>query len=471
MKNSRRRFLQGTAAAATAAAATLLPGCATQRTQPSHAVAYAPDKPLPWMNWAGNLHCYPAHREAPETEAALVDSLQRARGTVRAVGASHSFTPQVPTDETLIATDLLSGLIDYDKQSLQAELWAGTRLHNLGPLLADIGQALPNMPDVDRFALGGAIANSAHATGAGFGSMSTRICGLTLATPNAELIRCSATENSELFQAARTSLGTLGIITRVRLQNVESFNLTETNRVEYTEDVLDDLEQRVKSHRHFEFLPLPNSDLAATVSTDLAKPGDTTQGEDDPESLNKLRSVFENISWMPGSGLIYDWLLKNSLADDATTTRTGPSYRIFGHPRLVRFREMEYIVPAQAGPACIREILQTIRERKIPVCFPLEYRTVAADDIWLSMFEGRQSVAIAVHQFHNLDHKTYFEQIEPIFWKYEGRPHWGKLHTLDTQRLASLYPHHWKDFLSVRESIDPQGRMLNPYLKQLFGVA
>ncbi|MBV1788475.1 FAD-binding protein [Marinobacterium sp. D7] len=470
MRNGRRRFLQGSAAVM---AAGLLPGCGSppDPAVPGVAVVHDPDKPLPWINWAGNQYCNPAQRVAPDAEAAVVEAMKQSRGTVRAVGASHSFTPLVPTDDTLIATDLLSGLIDYDSQSLQAELWAGTRLHDLGPLLAKVGQALPNMPDVDRFSLAGALANSAHATGAGFGSMSTQISALTLATPGGDLLRCSATENPELFQAARVSLGALGIVTRVRLQNVKSFNLTETNRVEYTEDVLDDLERRVEVHRHFEFLPLPNSDLAATVSTDLAKPGDISQGEDDPEALNKLRSLFDNISWLPGAGRVYDWLLKRTLADEATTTRTGPSYRIFAHPRLVRFREMEYIVPAEAGPACLREILHTIRERGIPTCFPLEYRTVAADDIWLSMFEGRPSVAIAVHQFGDLDHRSYFEQIEPIFWKYEGRPHWAKLHTLDTERLAALYPRHWKEFHAVRESIDPQGKMLNPYLKHLFGVA
>ena len=62
-----------------------------------------------------------------------------------------------------------------------------------------------------------------------------------------------------------------------------------------------------------------------------------------------------------------------------------------------------------------------------------------------------------------------FRLIEPLFREAGGRPHWGKLHTLKDQQLAALYP-RWEDFLKVRAELDPQGRMLNPYLKGLFGL-
>jgi len=467
MPHNRRQFLSATAAGAAAA---LLPGCGSHGSEPQMPVAYELGKPLPWVNWAGNQHCFPKYRTSPSTEAEVVDTLRQAQGQVRAVGAGHSFAALVPTDDTLIATDLLSGLVSHDAASLQAELWAGTRLNEVGPLLAGVEQALPNMPDVDHFALGGAIATSVHGTGIRLGSLSSRIVGLTLATPSGELIECSANQRPEVFHAARVSVGALGIITRVRLQNDKPFELTEINRVERTEDVLADLEKRLAQHRHFEFLPLPNSDLAATVVTDLAKLGDVNVGEDDPKALADLRKVFDVVSWMPGSNLVYDRLLKIAMGDTASSVRTGPSYQVFPHLRGVRFREMEYAVPADAGPACIREILQTIRDKKIPVCFPLEYRRIAADDIWLSMFSGQASATISVHQYGDLDPTPYFAAIEPIFWKYQGRPHWGKLHTLDAQRLAALYPRHWQDFQEVRRHLDPLGKMLNPYLKKILGA-
>lgn len=465
---SRRAFLR---AAGMAAGVGALPGCGSGEAVPHSPVAFQPGRPLPWINWSGNQSCTPAMRAAPATEAELVDALRRARGVVRAVGASHSFSAVVPTDGTLIATDLLSGLVAHDPATLSAEIWAGTRMHALGPLLHGIGQALPNMPDMDYPAMGGAIVNSVHGTGQRHGSLSSRVTGLTLATPSGELIECSTTRNREIFQAARGSVGALGIISRMTMQNVAPFRLVETTKVERTEDVLAELEQRCRAHRHFEFLPLPHSTLAVTVATDEAGPHDVAAGEDDPQAVQSLRSLWRAVGWMPGVGeAAYDQLLATFMAGAGNQVRVGQSYDVFPHIRVVRFREMEYTVPAEAGPQCVREILRTIRQRRLPIAFPLEYRYVKADDIWLSMFEGRDGCSISVHQYGDTDHRAYFAEIEPIFWKYQGRPHWGKLHTLNAGRLAALYPRHWQDFQQLRRSLDPQGRMLNPHLKQLFGV-
>ncbi len=462
---SRRRFL-GTAAAG--AAASLLPGCGPATTDTHPLVSYRSGERLPWINWAANQTCNPAVRAAPASEAELVDILRNARGVVRAVGAGHAFSGVVPTDDTLISTDLLAGLVGHDAARNQATVLAGTRLHDLGPLLASVGQALPNMPDMDYPALGGAIASSVHATGTGFGSMCSYVAGLTLVTPAGEVLECSADQNREVFQAARTSVGALGIVSRVTLQNQPAFDLTEVATIGRTEDVLDAIDELCARNRHFEFFPLLHSRLCIAVATNPARPGDTTAGTDDPQAVNTLRKVFNAVKWLPGGSGVYDKLVELAMGGEAATTRTGPSYQVLAHVRVVRFREMEYTVPAAAGPACVREILRTVREKNLPVCFPLEYRYVKSDDIWLSMFEGRDGCSISVHQYGDVDYRPYFAEIEPIFWKYEGRPHWGKVHTLDARRLSALYPRHWQDFHEVREAMDPQGRLLNAHLEHIF---
>ena len=109
--------------------------------------------------------------------------------------------------------------------------------------------------------------------------------------------------------------------------------------------------------------------------------------------------------------------------------RRGPSYRVLAHHRIVRFREMEYTMPAEAGPACLREVLRTIRERDHPGLLAARVPLRARDDAWLSMFHERDGCSISVHQGAELDPRPYFDVVEPIFWKYDGRPHWGKLHT------------------------------------------
>ena len=461
----RRDFLRSTAALG---AGMGLAGCGRTESVPQSPVDYKPGGPLPWINWAGNEYCYPNARPAPRTTAELVDVMQQAGGSVRAVGAGHSFSAVVPTDDTLISTDLMTGLIAHDPGSLQARVYAGTTLHDLGPLLHGIGQAVPNLPDMDYPTLGGAIATSVHGTGTGFGSLSAGVTGLTLVSPSGEVFECSPASNVEVFNAARCSVGALGVTSEVTLQNQAPFRLTEVNRVEPLADVWASLGDRCEKHRHFEFFPVPYSELCITVTTDPALPGDRDEGRDDPYGVLALRQAFEAVGWIPFFGpSIYDRLLQLSVADAAETVRTGHSFEVLPHVRIVRFREMEYTVPADAGPACVQEILATIRDRRLPVSFPFEYRYVKADDIWLSMFEGRDGCSISIHQYGDLEYRHVFAEIEPIFWKYEGRPHWGKIHTLDAKRLKTLYP-RWQDFQEVREALDPDSRMLNPHLRSLF---
>lgn len=466
----RREFVRNSLAIGVGTAAGTLVGCSPESTEPQSPVNFVPGQALPWINWAGNQACTPQWRHSPATEDELVSILKSARGVVRAVGAGHSFSAVVPTDDTLVSTDLLSGLVRHDPGKMQATLMAGTRLHDMGPLLQSVGQAVPNMPDMDYPALGGAVANSVHATGNSFGSMSAYVTAMKLATVTGELLECSADKNPEIFQAARTSIGALGIVSEITLQNQASYNLTEVNRIENTEEVFAEMDARCKAHRHFEALPIPHSSLSITVATDLAAPGDKTLGEDDPQAVNTLRRVFDTVSWVPLVGeRLYEKALTVALGDTADIVRTGPSYQVFPHVRMVRFREMEYTVPAETGPACMLEILDTISNKKLPLSFPLEFRYVKADDIWLSMFEGQDGCSISIHQYGDLDYKAVFAVIEPIFWKYGGRPHWGKIHTLDAKRLAMLYPRHWRDFQEVRRELDPQEKLMNPHLRNLFG--
>ena len=86
------------------------------------------------------------------------------------------------------------------------------------------------------------------------------------------------------------------------------------------------------------------------------------------------------------------------------------------------------------------------------------------------MFEGRDSCSISVHQHYAMDHHNFFAAVEPIFWKYAGRPHWGKLHTLNARTLQPLYP-RWDEFTRVRRELDPSGKFLNAHLQSILGVA
>ena len=82
--------------------------------------------------------------------------------------------------------------------------------------------------------------------------------------------------------------------------------------------------------------------------------------------------------------------------------------------------EMEYSVPAEDGPACMHEIRALIRKQFPDLKWPVEYRTLAADDVWLSTAYERPTVTISVHQDVNEDDEPYFRACEEIFDAYAG---------------------------------------------------
>src|SRR5690606_40017327 len=107
--------------------------------------------------------------------------------------------------------------------------------------------------------------------------------------------------------------------------------------------------------------------------------------------------------WLGWSPRLCRWSLQKTLAHYPIEERVDYSYKTLSTERGVRFNEMEYHLPREEGPDALRKIIKTIEDNNIKVFFPIEFRTIAPDDIWLSPFYKRQTVSIAVHQ---LDRKS-----------------------------------------------------------------
>ena len=456
MTNRTRRELLRDGLAAMAMAS--LPGCATQ----GFGTAAAPDS-LTWRNWAGDHACMPAARVAPRDEDELMRIVRASRGTIRPVGAGHSFTPVAATDGVLLSLDRMRGVIEADAARTTADVWAGTRLHALGAELARHDQLLTVQPDIDDQALAGALATSTHGTGPRYGSMSSYVEAMTLVTPSGERLVCDRDTDADVFHAARCAVGSLGVTSQVRLANTAPMFVEERTRAVNLDDVLAAAPRLADAHGHMEFMVLPRSELALLVTTDPTE-SEAVVLDEDPTSVEQLRPAWQAVGGDPS---IYRQVVWEALGQGEAAVRSGPAHLVRAHARFTRFREMEYTVPAVDGPACVREILDAIDRANLPLVFPIEVRYVKADDIWLSMFEGRDGCTISIHQFADEDQRPAFELVEPIFHRYGGRPHWGKMHSLGTAELRALYP-RWDDFQRVRRTLDPDGRMLNPHLARLF---
>jgi len=429
------------------------------------AIAASAGGSTPWRNWSGELSCDPQGRFSPSSEEQLSEYLASTDGVVRPVGSGHSFTPLVPTDGHIIVIDQLTGLLDHDPATLRTTFAAGTRLGDMGPEMATIGQHMLNLPDIDRQTLAGATATATHGTGIAFTCLSGFITQLRLVTPVGEVHDLSADSNPDLFNAARVSLGALGVVTQMTLQNRPTYRLKTQNWAQRIEEVLEGFDESAARHRHFEMFPLTHSDYALVLAID-----ETDEPVNNPlpslEEAAAFGAAMDGWSTMPPRERppFIDGLAKQI----QPTESVDWSHRILSNVRNNRFNEMEYSVPLEAGAQCLREILRTIIDNEVDVVFPLEYRYVKRDETWLSMSAGDEDhAAISIHRTASEDFRPYFDLIEPIFWKYGGRPHWGKVHSLGARELNRLYP-RFRDFQEARAALDPAGRMLNQHLRKLF---
>jgi FAD-linked oxidoreductase len=418
-------------------------------------------------NWTGDLRWRPARFDRPASEEDVVALVRGSDLPIRVVGAGHSFSPVATTDHQAIRLDRLSGVIAVDRERQQATVRAGTRLSDLGPLLHAQGLALQNQGDIDVQSLAGVISTATHGTGATLGCMATQVLELTLVTAAGDTLVLDRERDGPRFLAAAVSLGTLGILTRVRLQLRPAYRLTDVRRTLPLDACLADIAATIARHRHFEFLWFPYSDLALTKAIDPTPEGEPAPDHTRAPLLNLALDNFGFYLSCQLGRLVPRW----TPALNALCARTvdeaiyrGPAHRIFPTPRLVRFHEMEYAVPAAQGPDCLREIRELILRRRLPIGFPIEYRQVAADDLYLSPFYQRDSVTISVHVFAASDYRAYFEGVEAIFRNHAGRPHWGKKHSAGPAYLRPLYP-RWDAFQELRRELDPRGRFLNPHLR------
>ena len=385
-----------------------------------------------WTNWSGRQTSNPRVVLRPTSESEFVTAVDRARSEglpLRAVGTSHSHSRVAATDGVLVETDGWQGLDSVDSENELTVVRSGTKIHQIGSLLFEQGLALVNQGDIDKQSIAGAIATGTHGTGITLQNLSNAVASVKLVLADGSVVTTSDSHEPELFAVARHSLGAVGLVTHVGLRVREAYTLHEKTWVDEPDNVFAHHDELIASTRHFEFFWDPQSDRCLLKS--LAETGAA------PDDMPAAR--FERVDW---------------------------SHRIISSIRDDLHTEMEYSVPAEAGPECFAELRSLVKSDFPDLTWPLEYRTVKADDLWISAATGRETVTISAHQGIDTDDHPLFEACEDVFRRFEGRPHWGKVHDRSGGDLAQLYP-RYSQWWAVRDRFDPDGVFLTPDLERL----
>jgi FAD-linked oxidoreductase len=417
-----------------------------------------------WRNWSGSVTATPAAIERPRSLSDL-RALVAAAPSARVTGAGHSFMPLCETGGLLLNLSDLEGSIEVCEDGVSAWVPAGWPIHRLTPALWALGLSLANQGDIDRQALAGALSTGTHGTGVTLGSISTQALGFRLVLADGSLVECDATTRPDLFQAARIGLGMVGVMVQAKLALKPAYRLRETLSRAPLEEVLSRWDDLTARHRHVEFFIFPYADHALVKILDPVESGDDAPAADLESAV--LQTVSDLAAAAPFLAPTLQRLITRAMGP---STRAAPAHRIFPSERATLFEEMEYEIPAAAGPDALRAAIAEVRRRRFPIIFPFEFRTVAADDIWLSPMHAGPCVSISFHQYAKMEWRAPFDAIEAVFAAAGGRPHWAKRHTLTSDDVLRLYPQagRWGE---VRRAVDPSGKFMNTALRDLFAFS
>jgi L-gulonolactone oxidase len=429
-----------------------------------------------WRNWTGDQRCRPAAIEAPrsleEISAALARA-DRAGMRVRVAGSGHSFSDIAVTEEMQLRLHRLSAVLDVDRGAGLVRVQGGITIRELNQYAAEHGLALENLGDVDAQTISGAICTATHGTGAKLANIPSQVQELTLVLADGSTLTSSSHSDPETFRAARVSLGALGVIAELTLRCVPAFCLRGVDSSAPLDEVLERFEELSQSNDHFEFYVFPYSQTA------LTRTNNRTEEQPRPPSrvsayLNDVLLVNEAFGFLCKVGRAAPTQIPriNRLVTKlaGSRVRVDRSDRVFATPRLVRFTEMEYALPRANVPEAVRGVLGMVERERLAVPFPIEVRSVAADDAFLSTANGRETGFVAVHMFEGMAFETYFRAVEAIMDELEGRPHWGKRHFQTAQTLRPRYP-DWDQFQAVRSRLDHRGVFSNAWTDRVLGPA
>jgi FAD/FMN-containing dehydrogenase len=391
-----------------------------------------------WQNWSRSLKFTPGKFIQPETEEEAIQVIQHAaekKQQIRLVGKGHSSMPLVETDKTLLSLEKLKRILHHDNNEHEATILPGMTVKEAGKALYEKGLSMHNTGDVDVQMVAGAIGTGTHGSGQHLPNLSAMLIGGRLIDGMGRIKDFSIEDDPEFIDAIRVALGSLGFLTRMRLKLQPAFQLHRLEWCTHVDNCMEHLDELIHDHRNFDFYWYPRNDLVKLRTLNFPGEG--------PNDIPYAKQVKEENGWI---------------------------HEILPRIRVLKYDEMEYAIPKEAGPECFREIRKRIKDKhRHYVGWRVLYRTIKGDQTWLSPFYGRDSVTIAILQNVGLEYWAYFKDIEPIFQAYGGRPHWGKKHTMTASQLQPLYP-QWDNFLKLREKMDPHGIFLNDHLKELFGI-
>src|SRR5579883_1177862 len=404
---------------------------------------------VPQTNWAGT-YTYRARKLHRPRTIEEVQQIVAGAASVHVLGSRHSFNDIADATE-LISLENLPAEVLVEKQTHTVTLNAGMAYGDLARALNDAGVALHNLASLPHISVAGAVATATHGSGVTCGNLATAVAGLELVTSSGKIIKSSRGEPD--FAGLVVGLGALGAVTRLTLDVEPAYEMKQL--------VFEGLSWKAL-YDHFD--EITSYGYSVSVFTRWGETNDQVwvkSRTDEPDRVGDtlFGAVAATVDRHPIIGLDASSCTPQ-LGRPGLWSDRLPHFRLDHTPSSGEEIQSEYLFPrrhALEALEAIRALADTIR----PILLVSEIRRVAADQLWMSMNQDEESVAIhftwkrepeAVQQI--------LVQIETALAPFEARPHWGKVFHADVAALAPLYKRH-SDFVRLAERLDPPGAFRN----------
>jgi L-gulonolactone oxidase len=372
-----------------------------------------------YINFNGLYKIKPKNYFIPETLSELQNIIKENK-KIRIFGGKHAFNDIDLCSDTMINMKKLNKILRIKDNTVKVE--AGIKLHSLLDQLEEYNLTLPSVTATSYVSIGGVIGTGAHGSNLTHGSMSNMVLEAELVDHKGDLIKIT---DEQTLKAVRCNLGCLGAIYSLTLQcekmfYIEEKQLTTTWKLFYKN--IDKLLHK-----------FPYTDLYVDQFNDNLKT--------DVTLMRKTNKHINNAN---------------------TLTKKFTEYYI----------EIELAFPLEKINDAVLSIVEFHKNQSIKSKSGIYIRFCDKDDTYLSMASDRKTTYISSffgHEVTKEQAEKFMKQLsDEMINKYNARPHYGKIHNLNSKQMKKIYGKNYDLFESIKQKFDPNNKFSNEYINKLF---
>jgi xylitol oxidase len=417
----------------------------------------------PLRNWAGNLKYSTGNVHYPKTLEEVQEVVKKC-DKLKSLGSRHSFNKIADSDENQISLKAMSKVVSLDKNANTVTVEGGARYGEFSAFLHENGYALPNLASLPHITVAGACATATHGSGVKNGNLSTSVSAIEFVNASGELVTLSKQKDGDEFLGAVVGLGALGVVTKVTLDLLPTF---EMKQVVYRNLPMQELKNNFdniqsRGYSVSLFTNWQNKNINEVWIKSRVEKGSIT-----PDDLELYGAKRATQNMHP---------VEDQSAENVTEQmgKPGPWYDRMPHfkmgftPSTGKELQSEYFVPIEHAYEAMMAI-EKLHDKIKPHLFISEIRTINADNFWMSPCYKKTCVTF---------HTTWKQEVDTVMGllplmeeqlaPFNPIPHWAKLFTMSPSVIQSRYE-KLDAFKQLVAKHDPNGKFRNEFLsKNLF---